>query len=71
LQDLREGRGDIKALEANLTGYYRLRVGKLRVICCYAVDGVIEVVFVEERSLVYEVGSSGNLVAGTGESTFK
>ncbi len=55
LRELREERGDVRALEANLSGYYRLRVGRHRLIFNYATDGAIEVVFIEERHLVYEV----------------
>jgi mRNA interferase RelE/StbE len=55
LVELREERGDIRALEATLTGYYRLRVGRHRIIFNYAADGAIDVIFIEERDLVYEV----------------
>ena len=55
LQELRAERGDIRALEGALSGYYRLRVGRFRIIFAYAADGAIEAVFMEERSLVYEV----------------
>ena len=55
LAALREERGDICALEANLSGYYRLRVGRHRIIFNYAADGAIEAIFIEERHLVYEV----------------
>lgn len=55
LQDLRHERGDLRALEGTLAGYHRLRVGKFRLIFAYASDDAIEVVFMEERSLVYEV----------------
>ena len=55
LAGLREERGDIRALEANLSGYYRLRVGRHRIVFNYAADGAIEAIFVEERQLVYEV----------------
>ena len=55
LQELRRERGDIRALEGVLAGYYRLRVGRFRIIFAYAADGAIEAVFMEERSLVYEV----------------
>ncbi|HXC02256.1 MAG TPA: hypothetical protein VNU49_06355 [Opitutaceae bacterium] len=55
LMDLRNEGGDIQALEGNLTGYYRLKVGRHRLIFAYAQDEAIEVVFIEERSLVYEV----------------
>jgi mRNA interferase RelE/StbE len=55
LMDLRHEGGDIQALESNLSGYYRLKVGRHRLIFAYAQDRAIEVVFIEERSLVYEV----------------
>ena len=55
LAALREERGDICILEANLSGYYRLRVGRHRIIFTYAPDGAIEAIFREERQLVYEM----------------
>ena len=55
LAALREERGDICSLEANLSGYYRLRVGRHRIIFTYAPDGAIEAIFMEERQLVYEM----------------
>ena len=55
LAALREERGDICSLEANLSGYYRLRVGRHRIIFTYAPDGAIEAIFMEERPLVYEM----------------
>jgi len=55
LTALRNEQGDIKALEGNLTGYYRLRVGRHRIILAYAEKRVIEVIFVEERGIVYEI----------------
>lgn len=55
LGELRFERGDILALEGVFSGYYRLRVGKFRIIFAYAADQAIEVIFIEERSLVYEV----------------
>jgi mRNA interferase RelE/StbE len=55
LADLRMERGNFCALEGNLSGYYRLRVGRHRIIFSYAADGAIEAVFMEERQLVYEV----------------
>jgi mRNA interferase RelE/StbE len=55
LTDLREERGDICALEGNLSGYYRLRVGRHRIIFNYAAGGDIEAVFIAERRLVYEI----------------
>lgn len=55
LQELRAERGDIRALEGTLAGYYRLRVGRFRIIFAYAADGAIEAVFMEERSFVYDL----------------
>lgn len=55
LAELARERGDIRALEGALSGYYRLRVGRHRVIFSYAQDGAIEAIFIEQRALVYEV----------------
>lgn len=55
LLQLRNERGEIRTLEGALAGYYRLRVGRFRIIFSYAEDGAVEAVFMEERSLVYEV----------------
>jgi mRNA interferase RelE/StbE len=55
LAALREEQGEICALEGNLAGDYRLRVGRRRIIFNYATDGAIEAIFIEERHLVYEV----------------
>jgi len=53
--ELRAERGDIRSLDDPLTGHYRVRVGKYRVIFRYIENKTIEVVFVEERRMVYEV----------------
>ena len=55
LVGLQKEQGEIRALEANLSGYYRLRVGRHRIIFNYAADGAIEAILIEERQLVYEV----------------
>ncbi len=55
LQDLRAESGDIRVLDKNLSGYYRVRVGRFRIIFAYAADGAIEALFIGERSLVYEL----------------
>jgi mRNA interferase RelE/StbE len=52
---LEQERGDIRPLEQALTGYYRLRIGKFRLIFRYFDPETIEAIFVEERSIVYEV----------------
>ncbi|MGA2051729.1 MAG: hypothetical protein ABSH19_00315 [Opitutales bacterium] len=57
LAELVAGRGDIAALEKNLEGLYRLRVGRFRIIFFYA-DGDVRCVYVAPRDLVYEVLSS-------------
>lgn len=54
-KDLRMERGEIRSLEDPLTGHYRIRVGKYRIIFRYQDNMTIEVVFVEERKIVYEV----------------
>jgi len=55
LVKLRREQGDIRSLEANLSGYYRLRSGRHRIIFSYATDGAIDAIFIEERQLVYEL----------------
>ena len=58
LRSLAEGRGDIRALEADLAGFYRLRVSRFRVIFHYVLKDnrrILRCEFVEERSLVYQV----------------
>ena len=54
-RDLRSERGDFRGLEGVVTGYHRLRVGRFRIIFSYAAAETIEVLFIEERSLVHEV----------------
>jgi mRNA interferase RelE/StbE len=55
LRELSSEHGDIRALEGSLAGYYRLRIGRHRIIFSYAADDAIEAIFIEERSLVYEI----------------
>jgi mRNA interferase RelE/StbE len=55
LRDLGQEKGDIRALEGGLAGYYRLRIGRHRIVFSYAADGAIEAVFIEDRSVVYEI----------------
>jgi len=42
LAELRREQGDIRSPEANLSGYYRLRIGRHRIIFSYAADGAID-----------------------------
>lgn len=55
LRDLAKERGDIKALEAPLDGYCRLRVGGYRIVFSYGPRRTIECIFAERRSVVYEL----------------
>jgi len=48
-------RGDIRALENDLAGFSRLRVGRYRVIFTHAPGMTIDCLFAEERKLVYEI----------------
>ena len=60
LRGLEEDKGDLKQLEAELSGYVRLRVGSYRVIIrFYAERGerVARCVFAERRAVVYELFS--------------
>lgn len=50
-----DGRGNLKPLEDELTGYSRLAVRGVRVIYCARRDGDIECVFAERRKIVYEL----------------
>ena len=55
LKSLAKGRGDVKALEGPLSGYWRLRVSSYRVILFYRSPNVVECVYAERRSIVYEI----------------
>ena len=61
LRGLEEEKGDLKQLEADLTGYVRLRVGSYRVIVRFHVDRgerVARCVYAERRAVVYELFSA-------------
>jgi mRNA-degrading endonuclease RelE of RelBE toxin-antitoxin system len=55
MRGLEKEKGDIKRLEAPLDSYCRLRVDGYRVVIHYAPARVIQCVFAERRSVVYEV----------------
>jgi mRNA-degrading endonuclease RelE of RelBE toxin-antitoxin system len=55
LRGLETERGDILPLREKLTGYHRLRVGGYRILFRYLPGKVIECVFAEERSLIYNL----------------
>jgi mRNA interferase RelE/StbE len=54
LVDLREEKGDLKALRGTFGGYFRVRVGRYRVIFRYLPNLEIEAVFAADRELVYK-----------------
>jgi mRNA interferase RelE/StbE len=54
LRKLAKGHGDVKELAGRLTGFYRLRVGRYRVVYRYR-DKHVEAIFLEQRSIVYEL----------------
>lgn len=51
---LADHEGDRKQLVGTLQDYYRLRIGRYRVVYCYR-ERHIEAIFLEERSIVYEL----------------
>lgn len=59
LRALGDERGDIKALEGPLNGFYRLRIRGYRVVFVHAVSrqgrSVIRCIVAERRDIVYEV----------------
>ena len=60
LRGLEEEMGDLKHLEADLTGYVRLRVGSYRVIIRFRTERgerVARCVYAERRAVVYELFS--------------
>ncbi len=54
IRSLAQGRGDIKSLEGDLGGYWRLRVGSYRVIFWQSTTA-IECVYAERGSIIYEI----------------
>ncbi len=54
IRSLAKGRGDVRALEGDPAGYWRLQVGSYRVIL-WQTATVIECVLAERRSIVYEI----------------
>jgi len=58
LSELEQERGDIRPLEGELEDFYRLRVGRYRVIFQYRVAGrrrSIRCVYAASRSIIYEI----------------
>ena len=58
LRRLEKEKGDIRALEGELEGFYRLRVGRYRIIFYYRRERrtrQIRCVYAAHRTLIYEV----------------
>ena len=58
LRKLEQEKGDIRALEGELEGFYRLRVGRYRIIFSYRRERQrrqIRCVYAAHRTLIYEV----------------
>lgn len=58
LRNLQQEQGDIRALEGELEGFYRIRIQRYRVIFHYELQNerrVIRCVYAATRSIVYEV----------------
>jgi mRNA interferase RelE/StbE len=58
LKNLENEEGDIRALEGELEGFYRLRILRYRIIFFYHVRGrsrIIRCVYAAPRGIVYEV----------------
>lgn len=56
LRELAAGKGDIRPLEGAFSGFYRLRVGRYRLVFRYHAKGrgkCIRCEFAEARSIVY------------------
>ena len=54
LRDLANWRGDIKALQGELEGFYRLRVGGYRLVYRVTRGEVIRLDYADTRDVVYE-----------------
>ena len=58
LRKLAREEGEIKALQGDLEGYFRMRIGHFRAIFRYESGTLIRCLLIERRALVYEVFSS-------------
>jgi mRNA-degrading endonuclease RelE of RelBE toxin-antitoxin system len=54
LRDLQKGKGDIRALEKDLSGWCRLRVGGRRIIFRNLPGKIILLEYADSRDVVYE-----------------
>ncbi len=58
LKGLASEAGEIRALQDDLAGFYRLKIGRVRIIFRYLPGKQIECVYAGERKLVYEIFES-------------
>ena len=49
-----EGEADVRVLSDELEGYYRLRMGKFRILFAYLPSGEISCEYINTRDTVYE-----------------
>ena len=54
LKGLGRWQGDIKPLRGELEGFYRLRVGGYRIVCCMVSKSLVQLEYAETRDVVYE-----------------
>ena len=54
LRELAKGSGDVKELVGRLAGFYRMRIGRYRIVYRYR-DEHLEAIFLEQRSIMYEL----------------
>ena len=54
LKRLERWQGDLKPLQGELEGFYRLRVGGYRIVCRMISRSVIQLEYADTRDVVYE-----------------
>jgi mRNA interferase RelE/StbE len=54
LGELAKSKHDVKELEGRLAGFYRRRIARYRIVFRYQ-DKHVEAIFLEQRSIVYEL----------------
>ncbi len=54
LRRLERWQGDIKLLRGELEGFYRLRVGGYRIVCCMVSKSLVQLEYADTRDVVYE-----------------
>jgi mRNA interferase RelE/StbE len=54
LKGLESWQGDIKPLQGELEGFYRLRVGGYRIVCRMTNRSLVRLEYAETRDVVYE-----------------